>query len=80
MLRKIEHSDPKISINIKSLCLEEFSCYWLDNLQEHLHYPEIDFCKFSVHFVMPSLKYLIDKYWNLARSECLIKTVASLAV
>ena len=33
----IEHSDPKIAINFKSLYLEQFSFYWFDTLQEHLH-------------------------------------------
>ena len=37
-----------------------------------MHYVELDFCKFSIHFVMPSLKYSRNKYWNLARSECFI--------
>ena len=42
----IDHSNPKIAINFKSLYLEEFSFYWFETLQEHLHYAELDFCKY----------------------------------
>ena len=69
----IEHSDPKIAINFTSLYLEEFSGYWFDTLQEVLQYAEFEFYKFLIHFFLPSLKYLIGKNWNLARSECLMK-------
>ena len=36
----------------------------------------LDFCQFSVHFDLPSLKYLMGKFWILARSECLIEIAA----
>ena len=77
----IEHSNPKIAINFKSPYLEDYSFYWCRTLQEHLlnlYYAELDFCKFSGHLVLPSLKYLIGKYLILPRSECLIGTFTML--
>ena len=59
-------------MNFKSLYLEEFCVYCFETLQDHLHYTEICCYKFLVHFVVPSLKYLMCNYWNSARSECLI--------
>ena len=63
-----------MAINFRSLYLEELNFYRFKTLQERLHYDELDFCEFSVHFVIPSLKYLIDKYLILARSECCLIT------
>ena len=73
---QIEHSDPKIAMNFKSLYLEEFSFYWFETLLELFYYAELDFWKFSINFIVHSLKYLIGKNWNLARSEGLTKVVS----
>ena len=43
-------------------------------MESSLYYAELGFCKFSVHFAMPSFEYLIGKYWILARSECLMES------
>ena len=41
-------------------------------MQNHLHYTELDFCSFSTYLVGPSWRYLIKRFLDLGRSECLI--------
>ena len=76
-LVNIEHSDPKIAINLKPLCLEEFSFYWFESLQKHFHCAQLYFCKFSVHFGLLSLKCSIGKYWILANRSALYKCTSA---
>ena len=44
----------------------------LFSLPDYFSCTELDFCEFSIHMVGPSRRYLIKRFLDLTRSECLI--------
>ena len=66
-LRKIKHSNPKIAIQLKWSYVKEFF-YWNETFAVH----RIRFLPIFCTFGGPSWRYLIKRFLDLARLECLI--------